>query len=76
MNCMHEIESEEILYSKDELSQADLYWNTNLNKSGGKKLGSIKDEAMAYEPPKTLNIADLEEVPIDLEIQEKEAETY
>ena len=32
-------------------------------------MATIKDEAMAYEPPQTLNIADLEKFPIDLELK-------
>lgn len=35
-------------------------------------MGSMKDEAKAYEPPQTKNIADLEAVPIDSEIIERE----
>lgn len=31
-------------------------------------MASIKEEAMAYEPPQTLNIADLDKVPVDLEL--------
>jgi hypothetical protein len=30
-------------------------------------MASLKDTALAYEPPQTLNIADLEKVPIDIE---------
>ena len=29
---------------------------------------TIKEEAHAYEPPQTLNIADLDKIPIDLEL--------
>jgi len=46
--------------------------NTNLNKNGGNKMGSLKEEAMAYEPKTTLNIADLSEVPVDITILEAE----
>ena len=31
-------------------------------------MATIKEEAMAYEPPQTLNIADLDKIPIDLEL--------
>lgn len=31
-------------------------------------MGSIKEEASAYEPPQTLNIADLDKVSVDLEL--------
>jgi len=36
------------------------------------KMATLKDEAMAYEPPQTYNIADLEEVPVNLEIMDGE----
>jgi len=36
-------------------------------------MATLKEAAMAYEPPQTLNIADLESAPIDLQIYEKEA---
>ncbi len=35
-------------------------------------MANIKDEAMAYEPPQTKNIADLEVVPTNLEVEERE----
>ena len=35
-------------------------------------MATIKDEAKAYEPPQTKNIADLEVVRTDAEIEEKE----
>lgn len=31
-------------------------------------MANLKETALAYEPPQTLNIADLDEVPIDLEV--------
>ena len=37
---------------------------------GIKKMGTIKEESMAYEPPTTLNIADLDKIPIDLELKD------
>lgn len=36
-------------------------------------MSTLKEEAMAYEPPQTLNIADLEAVPVDTPIYEKTA---
>lgn len=33
-------------------------------------MATIKDEAMAYTPPTTLNIADLDKVPISLELKD------
>ena len=31
-------------------------------------MATLKEEAMAYEPPQTLNIADLESFPVDIEV--------
>lgn len=31
-------------------------------------MATIKESAMAYEPPQTLNIADLEKIPVNLEL--------
>ncbi len=31
-------------------------------------MATLKEVALAYEPPQTLNIADLEEVPVDLQV--------
>ncbi len=36
-------------------------------------MATIKEESMAYEPPQTLNIADLDSVSVDLDVQEKES---
>ena len=33
-------------------------------------MATIKEEAQAYEPPQTLNIADLDKIPIDLELKD------
>ena len=35
-------------------------------------MGTLREEAQAYEPPQTLNIADLDIVPIDIQLYEKE----
>lgn len=35
-------------------------------------MASIKDEAQAYEPPQTKNIANLEKIPTNIEVVEKE----
>jgi len=35
-------------------------------------MANIMDEARAYEPPQTKNIADLERVPTDLNVEERE----
>jgi len=31
-------------------------------------MATLREEAMAYEPPQTLNIADLDKIPIDIEL--------
>lgn len=33
-------------------------------------MATLKEEAQAYEPPQTLNIADLDKIPIDLELKD------
>jgi len=35
-------------------------------------MATLKEEAMAYEPPQTLNIADLDKFPIDIEVKDGE----
>ena len=35
-------------------------------------MATLKESAMAYEPPQTLNIADLDKIPIDLEVKDGE----
>jgi len=35
-------------------------------------MGTLKEEAEAYEPPKTKNISELERVPVNLDVEERE----
>ena len=35
-------------------------------------MATLKESAMAYEPPQTLNIADLDKIPIDLDVKDGE----
>jgi len=35
-------------------------------------MGNLKEEAEQYEPPKTKNISDLDRVPVDLQLEERE----
>ena len=37
-----------------------------------KKMATLKESAMAYVPPQTLNIADLDKVPVDIEVKDGE----
>lgn len=48
------------------------YQKNHLKQEGGEKnkMATIKEEAQAYEPPQTLNIADLEKIPIGLELKD------
>ena len=34
------------------------------------KMATLKEEALAYQPPQTLNIADLDKIPIDIELKD------
>ena len=48
---------------------------------GRNKMATLKEEAQAYEPPQTANIADLEQVPVDIEVfdgegKNKEGEVF
>jgi len=35
-------------------------------------MATLKESALAYEPPQTLNIADLDKIPIDLDVKDGE----
>ena len=35
-------------------------------------MATLREEAIQYEPPQTLNIADLEKIPIDIELKDGE----
>lgn len=37
---------------------------------GENKMTTLKEEAQAYQPPQTLNIADLEKIPVDIELKD------
>lgn len=37
------------------------------------KMSTLRDEAQAYEPPQTLNVADLEKISVDVEIKKETA---
>ncbi len=44
-------------------------------KDGGNTMASLKDEAISYEPKTTLNIADLNKIPLSLELKDGNAKT-
>ena len=57
-----------LLYDEELIDE----YYSSLNEQEVNKMVSLKDSAMAFEPKQTLNIADLESVPInDLQIQER-----
>ena len=39
------------------------------------KMATLKEAAQAYEPPQTLNIADLDKIPVDVELKDGEGKT-
>jgi len=39
---------------------------------GENKMATLKETAQAYEPPQTLNIAELDKIPIDIEVKDGE----
>lgn len=43
--------------------------------NGGNTMASLKDEAIQYEPKTTLNIADLDKIPLSLELKDGSGET-
>ncbi len=47
-------------------------WCLQEIKHGGNKMATLKESAAAYEPPQTLNIADLEKISIDIELKDAE----
>jgi len=40
-----------------------------------KNMATLREEAQAYEPPQTLNIADLDKIPIDIELKDGKGKT-
>ena len=55
-------------------NKVEEYWESNsVTKTiGGKKMVTIKEAALAYEPKQTLNVADLEQIPVNLDIYDGE----
>jgi len=58
-------------YDKEMLED---YWESHseIKSIGGIKMVTLKEQAIAYEPPQTLNVADLDEVPVELELMDRE----
>ena len=55
--------------------------HTDKENGGISKMATMREEAKAYEPPQTLNIADLDKIPIELELydgegKDKEGEVF
>jgi len=60
-------------FARDRASVEQALYNYNQKYKGGEyKMGSIKDEAMAFTPKQTKNISELPQVSIDFEIKEGE----
>jgi hypothetical protein len=49
-----------------------IYFNDTTKREVEPKMVTLKEAAEAYEPPQTYNIADLDRVPVDINIEEKE----
>ena len=67
-----EIEEED--YGSDEMTEQegrDMDSDYVHLQSEGGKMASLKEAAQAYEPPQTLNIADLDHVNVDIEIKKE-----
>lgn len=47
------------------------YQDAELNTTGGKNMATLKDEAKVYEPQQTKNIADLKEVSVNLNLEDR-----
>lgn len=63
-------EIDEIKREKKMFQETQYYFSVSNKLQGGKTNMNIKDKATAYEPPTTLNIADLDECPLDLDLKE------
>ena len=60
--------SNEMTQKECRLMDSDYYIQPKVE--GGAEMATIKEAAQAYEPPQTLNIADLDKIPIDLELKD------
>lgn len=47
-------------------------WEAKYKRKEVKQMAKLKDEALGYEPPQTKNIADLDVVPVDVDIVDRE----
>ncbi|MBW2969470.1 hypothetical protein KY314_05160 [Candidatus Woesearchaeota archaeon] len=56
------------VYDLDENNEV-VQTQINFNKEVNQNMASLKDTAQAYEPPQTLNIADLDKVPTEAEVK-------
>ena len=54
---------------------AQSHTQKEIGTEGDKKMTTIREEAMSYEPPKTMNIADLDKFPIDIELKDGKGKT-
>lgn len=67
------MKKKEIMATTNELTTQELaYINgeiENINE-GGINMATLREAAQAYEPPQTLNIADLDKIPIDIDLKD------
>ncbi len=65
---MNTLESNEMTQEECRLMDSDYYIQPKVE--GGAEMATLREAAQAYEPPQTLNIADLDKIPIDLELKD------
>ncbi len=71
---MTEVEaSNEMTEQEGRLMDVDYYIQPQVE-TEEKKMATLREEAQAYEPPQTLNIADLDKFPIDIELKDATGE--
>ena len=56
--------------SFDETLGREMDHNYQKGNGGKSKMTTLREAAQAYEPPQTLNIADLDRIPMDLELKD------
>ena len=61
-------------YHKNQNNLQGQYTNPNRGRYDGNEMAKLKTEAENYVPPTTKNITELDEVPVDIDVLEKEGE--
>ena len=65
---MNTLESNEMTQEECRLMDSDYYIQPKVE--GGAEMATLREAAQAYEPPQTLNIADLDKIQIDMELKD------